>query len=389
MKLFRFLLGCSILLYGCSKETEVNSLDYYDVQYIQQNENTQYLENIEITKQIVDTTIECSLSGYFFIYNDELCFADLYFNYIYKFDTGLNAIQRFAGKGRGPNEVPDFMYCVPVKKTFVLVSPSNSYMYNYSKKGKKTKKVKIQWKSTMEEALKLAQDPVPSNYYCYEFDFGVNDIVKAWSANQIAIGLTASWEKFNGYFNTGLYYNYSRILAIVDIDNGEIKRIIGRRSPFYLKKKNIPNFDHFCFEVLNKKEILINFWPDDKIYLIDKNKDKALLSFGQKGRDMLVDYPLTQSYEDAEMQRVKDQYYFGYYHYLKFDEKNNLLFRGYIKGGNANTDGLQIYDNRQLIADLDVPKGFKVIGFLNGQFIASLESEQDAKHLFVYQFTLN
>ena len=49
---------------------------------------------------------------------------------------------------------------------------------------------------------------------------------------------------------------------------------------------------------------------------------------------------------------------------------NNLVFRGYTKN-DAKNDGMQIYKNQKLLADLDFPKGYKIIGKIDSYYYAS------------------
>jgi hypothetical protein len=66
-----------------------------------------------------------------------------------------------------------------------------------------------------------------------------------------------------------------------------------------------------------------------------------------------------------------------------------MFFRGYKKGGGAINEGLQIYREHTLIADIDVPVGFKVLGLINGYIYASGEIDEDAGEIYVYRFKIN
>ena len=49
---------------------------------------------------------------------------------------------------------------------------------------------------------------------------------------------------------------------------------------------------------------------------------------------------------------------------------DNFIFRGYTKS-NLKNDGLQVYKNDLLIADLNFPKGYKIIGKIDNDYYAS------------------
>lgn len=384
---FYLLFTLYIVLSNCKNVNEQNCIEYYDAKYTNsRSSSTSLYDTLTLAPVVLDTTIECSNVGDFTIYDNRLFFSDMYFNYVYEFNNLFKAINKFAGQGHGPNEVPDFTYFIPLEKNFILLSIGNSMMYRFDYEGIRQGQTRLEWKGTRKEALRLYNDPKPNDYRCYEPDFGIDDVVRKWDKEHIAYGITASWPKFNGYFNSDLYYEHSRILAIADISSGEITKIIGRRSPLYLKHKNIPNFDHFCFEITNKN-IFLSFRPDEKIYIIDKETDKVLSSFGSAGKNMNTDYKLTNDYNQAEMHRVSDLEKYGYYKYLSIDLKTGLLFRGYTKGNHEKTEGLQIYklDNKQLIADLDVPVGFKVVGRFNNKLYGQIEEPMENDKLIIYE----
>ncbi len=384
-----FSVVFSFCIISCNKKNNQSTLDYYrNTDYIPK-ENVLY-KKITLKPQRLDTSIESTFAGYFTIYENRLFFADLYFSYVFEFDSSFKVVNQYAGKGKGPNEVTDFLYFIPGENDFCLLSSGNSLLYTFDYYGEKMNTVRIKWKGTIEIAKNLYNDPDPKDYRCYEPDFGIDGIVKNWDNEHIVYGITASWPKFNGYFNSEKYYMYSRILAVTSKKTGEITRILGRRSPIFLKYQNIPNFDHFAYEV-TKKNIFLTFWPDEKIYVIDKRSDKVVSVFGKKGKNMNTLYRTTHSYETAEMQLQKDWEEYGYYHYLKIVGKKNLLFRGYKKGNLSKTDGLQIYklDTGELIADLNVPKDFVFLGeFFNRYYGWIDKSNINEKDFFIYEIKL-
>jgi hypothetical protein len=46
----------------------------------------------------------------------------------------------------------------------------------------------------------------------------------------------------------------------------------------------------------------------------------------------------------------------GYYSWIEYFDKQDLLFRSYTKGSHSKFDGLQIYKGDTMIGDVDVPK---------------------------------
>lgn len=73
----------------------------------------------------------------------------------------------------------------------------------------------------------------------------------------------------------------------------------------------------------------------------------------------------------------------------KFMDETDLLFVSYRKDS-EDSDGLQIYKNGQLIADVIVPKKFRVMGYIAPYYysyiIPLLDEEDDS--LIMYRFKL-
>lgn len=365
MKIYTFLI-LLVSLASCNNSKDIDSATYYDVKDLSKANKNKNIISIKIDTISIDQSIETSLVGEFWTFEKSLYFSDKYFNYIFQFDKDGILIDKYVGKGKGPNEVVGFNYAVPTSDGFSLLFGGNNSLSFFDKNWNKTAGFRINWdiKSLKKEIL---ENPQPNETGAYEFDYGLPDIIKPWDENHMAIAITASHPKFNGYFNSSLYYNQSRILAIVNNKTGKVVKLIGRRSPYYLLHSNLPNFDHFNYEIISNN-VFVNFWADHSIYIIDKKDGLAIGKFGSPGKNMKINYPITKSYEEAENQRATDEFNFGYYHYLKYLPEENLLLRGYTKGKGTTTDGLQIYKNYTLIGDIEIPKGLKIIGFIDHYF---------------------
>jgi hypothetical protein len=200
----------------------------------------------------------------------------------------------------------------------------------------------------------------------YELDYGYNGILKVFDEHHLAIAITSSHPKFNGYFNSKFYYENSRIIALINIEKEYIDRLIGRRPLLFLKNQ-LPNFDHFNYEI-NNNTIYLNFYPEAPIYKIDKEEDVVQSAFGIQGSEMKTDYIITSSYEEAYKREFEDYNKYNFYNSLYVD--GHLIFRSYTKN-NLKNDGLQLYKSEVLVADINFPKGYKIIGKIDNAYYAS------------------
>lgn len=391
MKKLLLLFIVYLTFYSCTKNKEnieSNAQQYYDVRSMESSNNTNSIIDIKIDTINIDNTIPTSFVGDFWVHNKAIYFSDKYFNYVFEFDLNGELSNTFLGKGNGPKEIPDLDDIVPLKNgDFAILSSSTSSIYYFDNRWTIIERNVIDFEinRSREEVLK---DPNPLIADAYELETGYDGILKNWNKNFLAIAMSASHPKFNGYFNSDFFYNYSRIIGLINKKTGKIEKLVGRRSPIFLEKKNIPNFNHFSFEI-DDNFLYVSFYSDPVIYVIDKKTELAIGKFGKSGLNMKTDYLLTDTYEEALDNEISDLRKYGYYKDLKFIPEENLIFRSYTKGNNSTTDGLQVYKDFNLIADLKVPIGFKIIGKVNSCFIATVKDpeENDEEILKLFKVT--
>jgi len=376
------------LLASCGRR-DTSAVEYYqNVPDVEQTTDERFVD-IKITPVLADTTIETSYVGTFWTNGDALYFSDEYYNYVYNLKTDGSIIARHVGRGNGPGEVPHFRYTIPFDDGYFLFSDGNSFFYQYDRNWQPTNTFPILWgweKRSM--AQNIAMKPKPDNPMSYTHDSPWPDVLQQWDSDYMVLFIMAVHPFFNQHWNTGSYYEYSRIFGLVNKNTGEVEKVLGRRSPVYSEQKNLPNMDHIGYAIV-EDTAFVTFRPDSLIYMIDKINDCAIGKFGKQGRNMNTDYVKTQTYEEANARWREDEETFGYYTYLRYDAKHELLFRGYTQGSHSQHDGLQIYKNHALIGDFDVPKGFSIVGFCNDQLIASIEDDGESESPRLYFYIVN
>jgi hypothetical protein len=362
------------LLTSCENNDNMSSTKYFSNVPDLGQPATKQITNLTLTRVKVDTTLETSYVGYFWCNRDTLYFSDAYYQYIYSLRTDGSYIKRHVGRGKGPNEVIAFEYSVPFNNGYCLYTTSNIYMEFFNTSWQKKSATPVNWGGEDYRQTRK-KNPDPQQEIFYQDDGPYIDVVQQWDSAYIAMAVTSGLELFNGFQSTELYYNYSRIIALVNPVSGTVDKVFGRRSPVFMAKQNIPNMDHFTFVPL-KDTVFVTFRPDSFIYLLDKMNDKAIGKFGRQGRNMNTAYFQTYTFEDGFERWHEDYDKYGYYTYLKYDAKRKIWFRGYTQGSHSQFDGLQIYEDYALIADLDVPKGFSIVRYCGDQLIASIEDEE-------------
>ena len=334
--------------------------------------------------------METSYVGYFWLNRDTLYFSDMYYHYIYSLRPDGSIINRHVGRGQGPNEVTDFDISIPFSDGYYLHSTTMHYRYLFDNQWKMTDRGHVYWGGKNRDGQRRMNNPNPAEPIFYE-DYALPRLhdhhMQQWDSIHIAVYASSGLPEFNAFFNTGLYYNYSRIILLLNIYTGEVDRVFGRRSPVFLEKSNLPTMDYIGFTKIIDT-VFVSFFPDSLIYMIDPENDRAIGKFGRQGRNMNTSYITTQTVEEAYDRQKIDWEIFGYYTYLKYDERQQLLFRGYQQGAHSQYDGLQIYKDHALIGDVDVPKGFYLIGYLNNQLIGGID-DIEINELDLYYYHVN
>lgn len=372
-----------LTLIQCSKTTkDIDSTDFYSFKTINSKTNKKPLNFEKIDSIICKSQLETSFKGEYTMYKDKIYFFDAAFGYLFEFDTDLKYLNRYLGIGNGPNEIFDGGTLATNSTKFITLG-GQGYFNVFDAKMQKRKQFQIDWDQHRSPG-QILKDPKADFFDAYEMDFRESGGIKLLDNNHVLMPISASHPKFNGYFDTDLYYNYSRILASINLNTGKIDTIFGRRSPEYLKNKNLPIFDHFDFDV-DEKFIYVNFWIDKNIYVLDKKNFKLVNVFGVEGKNMKVDYETTDKYEGTDRLVKTHRAKYGYYQSIKSIPNEKLFFRIYSKGQNSNTDDLQVYKNNILISDFEIPKRMTVLGYSNKTIFLSKANDQTTDKIVIYK----
>ena len=393
------LLSCCLLFVvtSCGRN-DISARDYYrDLPDVGRAINTsdECITGVELIPVRLDS-METSYVGYFWLNRDTLYFSDLRYLYIYSLRPDGSIIKRYLGRGQGPNEVINFDFSIPFEDGYFLYCGSMHNQYFFDNQWQQKNQGIVYWgfkRMSRDEFMSMINRPNPSgvdiyenNVLSYMLPASLNQLQK-WDTNHIAVYLDAGLPNFNWLDNTGHYYDYSRIIALINIRTGEVERVLGRRSPYFLDNPNLHTMDFIGF-TLSCDTLFLSFFPDSTIYMIDKDEDRAIGKFGRAGRNMNTSYITINSFQESWEREKEDWDVYGFYTYLMYDEKRQLLFRGYQQGDHSQYDGLQIYKNHALIGDVDVPKGFYLIGYYNGQLIGAIE-DKEIKELELYYYKVN
>ncbi|WP_299132742.1 hypothetical protein [uncultured Tenacibaculum sp.] len=352
-------------------------------------------KNILINKIKIDTllfdSIESSYSGFLKIYKNEINFIDRRFGWFFTFDKNGKLISKKLGQGGGPKEINtgyiDAYKRLPNGKHLFIGSSYDVHIHKNDFEREKTFVMK--WNFTTKDHKITLDNLDPLNHKLYSPHY-MNFKLEAPSSDEIYFPIEAKHQLFNS-FNSKKYYEDARIFAKLNLNNGKIETLFGKKSREYLKYKYLGFYDTFDYETDSKGRFYVSFQPDSLVYVYNKNY-KNLYSFGNSGR-FKTEFAEFNSkninnnnefIKEANKKKPKT----GFYTMIKVFEKQDLLFRSYHKPNSKKSDGLQIYKGTTLVADLDVPSWFKVIGYIEPYFYSEAVLSEDELSLKSYRFSL-
>jgi len=326
--------------------------------------------------------IPTSFSGKLSVIKNNLYFVDDRLCWVFKFSNSGKYVCKYIGQGKGPNELPlKFVeFSSPTTDGgYFFIGPSWD-CFHFDKNFKRIDDYEINWHSK-HFGTPIQPDTTMMDGYSLAYYFGE---IKIYN-NKVYLPLLSLQPSFNPTIPS--YSKQARILALMDLENGYVEKTFGRLSQLFTTKKNIAPFSFAIFDLGPAEKILISYPPDSLIYVSDINFNISKI-FGFEGRGIDKNYNTADSISEfiKNLQLQKKEK--GYYRSVRFLPERLLLFRSYQKSGKAMNDGLQIYQSDTLIADLDVPLGFNVEGYITPYFYSNAFIDEDKGVIKVYKFRL-
>jgi len=393
------LIMCLPLLWSsCSKSDEgMTSLDIFNIEPI--GEKDIQFDELQMDTLRLDR-IESSHVGFISISNDSIRFIDERFGWMFVFDKNGVLHHRHLGQGQGPKEIPMAgiqFYSPTIGRGHIFIGSSFDY-YIYNSDYERTKQEIIRWQRDvpMEE---LQRNPDPQQQRSYNLGYDIGNIMV--TSTHVYLPLISAPPPFSAFnFTTDLFAEEARVLAKMNIETGEVENIMGRLSPIFAEELNIRHFSFFHNTLIDNSTLAISYMPDSLIYLTDLDFN-VQSAFGFSGENMDLNYRIFPSVGNEET--IQNFFYEefnnrGYYTSLTYIKDRDLFFRGYRKGGESTTDGLQVYRGNTLIADVDVPKlfdefvlgrHFEVIGYIEPWFYSNAFIDEMAEEIIVYRFRID
>jgi len=362
-KLYAFL--CVVICVSSCKETSNTRKGEKVISYDSLSVDTIQLGQLENTSYV----------GFSGICEDSLYFFDSVLCYYYKVGTDGTIGNKKMGLGHGPGEIPTRVEGVSYSpETKLLFAAGSTYDgYTYDERTNSVKRLNMKapnWEDPFRS---------PGSYSTWD------EYIQVSYKNNVFFNILNEEKQF---MLSEENMEKSAIIMKYDTETGDMTTL-GNFSKFMLENQNrVRHLPHIYFDVALDGTFYVTFQADASIYHFDEDFN-PIANFGFEGRDMDTDYSESttgvesfgKAYE-ADMNKV------GFYTWLK--HVNDYTFRSYRKSGTAERDGLQIYDKKyNLIADLDVPRGLKVTGYIAPYYVSQIVSDEDNQTLSFYRFKID
>lgn len=344
----------------------------------------------EEVKQLTFDTLEfdgsrSSMEGQFFIKGDSVYMADEVVGAILSFDKDGRYAGQSVRRGNGPNEILGITGIASRGEGCISVD-GNWIVSVFDRDWKRIYNFRIDWvpKHTIAEQRK---SPDPEDSGIYEMEF-YKRLIRPYGENKMLLYITSEHPDFNA-FNEGAaekFYRESYTIALISLDSGRVEKLLCPYPSLYSRYHFLSTFKNQLFDT-HGKSLFYSFEADSLIYHYVPEMSTCI-SFGCAGRGMNTTYPVYTHVDDFDKNYAKDREKYGYYRYLKYDDVHKFLFRGYRRGETSLSDGLQIYRDDCLIADVDVPRGFELVGYIKPYFYAYGGSNYGKEIMTFYRFKL-
>lgn len=330
------------------------------------------LENIESSYEIE--------SG---IKENNIYVVDKYLCTLNYFDENGSLLSSHLGEGRAANETvigqisgATFME----NGEFVIFNPNGMYMV-YNKNLLLDKFFQLQYIDN-NSSDGIYEDPIK---YTHRY----NRLTMRPHDGKIYFNVELAHPDANIVESGEKYLSDAYTIAELDIDANGYTSLLGKGYPhsYWDNPANKRILSASYFDIDKQGHIYATYEADSTIYVFDKHEN-GISAFGRAGKDMNIDYVAVKNLKDARKHYGEERRRKGYYNWIEYVDETDVLFRSYQKSADSPYDGLQIYKDGVLVGDVDVPKGFRVAGYVAPYYYSKVIPDEDNEKLKAYKFSI-
>lgn len=231
-------------------------------------------------------------------------------------------------------------------------------------------------------------DSIETSSFTYSNQY--TDMVCRSYKRKVYYNIYAEHPDFNMLYQTDKYLK--KCYHIWEVNVGEKKegRLLAQGYPKSYQESPYTHmiFLGTTFDIDKQGNFYVNYDTDSLVYVYD-NDFRPLHTYGYAGKGMNTNYLSIHDVKECRKNYRSERNTKGWYYWLEYVDETNTLFRSYQKDSET-TDGLQIYKDGCLVGDVEVPKRFRVMGYIAPYYYSYIipNMEEDDNSLVIYRFKL-
>ncbi len=322
--------------------------------------------------------IPSSYVGELAIANGNILFVDSRFCWVFEFTPEGKLKKRHLGQGNGPSELPagmiDGYACLQDGSHFFMGPSNDCYVFDKNFQSKSKFMLKHKERTINPES--------PDAYTLYYFNMGLKNY-----GNRLYSTVIIDDPVYNFIVSPEECFRDVHVLMEINLQTGELESVKGYYPDIYRKDPSLRHLHFAYYDVDKSGNFYLAFEGDSTIYTFD-SEFRPLTAFGYAGKEMSKKEAVFHSLKEFQKGYAQNRRERGIYTGLKYIEDTGFLFRTYQRGEEHDTDGLQIYKNQVLIGDVEVPKHFKVLGYIPPYYYGSEGIDEENESISLHRFQL-
>lgn len=323
-------------------------------------------------------TVGSSYVGQLSVTDESILFIDSRFCWVFEFTPEGELKKRYLGQGNGPSELPAGMidgYAYLQDGSHFFIGPgSNCYIYDEN--------FKLKSRYILKYKKGAVNPEQPDTYTLYYFNMCMKDY-----NDHLYCTVMLDDPIYNFILSPKEYFKNVHVLMSINLQTGELEAVKGNYPDIYQKDPSLRHLNFIAYDIDKSGNFNLTYEGDSIIYVFD-SEFRPVTAFGYAGKDMVKKEAVFHSLEEFREGYAQNRRERGIYTGLKYVDETGVLFRSYQKGEGKDTDGLQIYKNNVLIGDVEVPKNFKVLGYIPPYYYGSDGINEENESIFIQRFQL-
>ena len=328
--------------------------------------------------------------GCFYMEDSVITFADEITCTFMDFNLDGELINSYFRRGRGKNEIVALINAYPIyndrQRRGVIIDNNNSVTV-FDRKSKdilQKGQLDFGWKNPGQEEYDS-----PALYNIMQLsDFGLSVFMESDSVLVIPLSIINRMTK-NPAMIEADRYEKGAIFGKLDLSSMKVTDVFGHFPEVY-KENPMPHLESFNY-IVSGDTMYVNHIVDSLIYVYEY-PDRLVYTLGYECPGINRDYTVTRKIDTGEMVRDDINRGVGMNSGLYYSEDTGILCRTYMKSLNTGSSGMQMYKGANLVAELELPQFFKLLGYHDGYWygcrILPLEDE-DTTSLVLYRIKID